>query len=136
MCVVSTLVGRIPDQHIRTAIAHEFGHMLFISGNEPNHAPVEPSLESILAPPPHDSYTKLRPEWLVWRLMEAWGFDQPAMEAWMERNTIDDANGITVRQRPLTDEEFTGNCIVSRKQQEDVLQDMVFPPEFEKYRSG
>lgn len=135
LCVVSTLIGQIPDQHIRATIAHEFGHTLFVAGSEANHAQPATTLESMLDPTPADPLRRMRQEWLVWRLIEAWGFDQPAMEEWMERNTIDDANGISVRERPQGDAEFAGKCIADRERYEELLKDMIFPAEFEKYRN-
>jgi hypothetical protein len=131
--MVSTLVGQIPDQHIRTTIAHEFGHSLFVAGNEPNHVPAAPSLESMSTPAPADPLSKFRQEWLVWRLMVAWGFDQRAMEEWMERNVIQDADGIRMREHPLGNAEFEGKCIAARKRAEEQLSDMTFPAEFEHY---
>jgi len=32
--MVSTLIGRLPEEHVRTAIAHELGHILFRAGGE------------------------------------------------------------------------------------------------------
>jgi len=132
LCVVATLIGQILDEHIKTAIAHEFGHTLFVAGREPNHAPL--ALKSMLDPTPADPLRRMRQEWLVWRLLEAWDFDQPAMELWMERNMIDDENGITMRDSPLSDANFDGKCVADRNRYEELMKDMAFPPEFEKYR--
>lgn len=134
MCVVATLISQIPDEFIRTAIAHELGHTLFIAGREPNHVQPAITLEPISDPVPADPLRKVRPEWLVWRLMEAWGFDQPAMEEWMERNIRDDADGIRVREHPQGDADFEGKCIADRTRCEELLKDLVFPVEFEMYR--
>lgn len=123
LCIVSTLIGQIPDEHIRTAIAHEFGHTLFIAVNERYHTQ-----------PTTAEDAKFRQEWLVWRLMEVWGFDQPSMEEWMERNMIDDANSIRLRDPPQKDAEFEGKCIADRAFHEDRLRDMAFPAELDKYR--
>lgn len=133
--VVSTLVGRIPVEHISTAIAHEFGHMLFIAGGEQYHCPPERTLADLIDPRPVDPLSRLRPEWLVWRLMESWGFDQMEMEAWMERNVIDDAQGIRFRDEPDNDADFQGKCVTYRNEMESKLNDMVFPAAFEKYLS-
>lgn len=133
LCVVSTLIGHMPDEHLTTVIAHELGHMLFIAGGEQHHCPAKPSLADLIDPPPTDPLRKFRPEWLVWRLMEFWGFDQMAMENWMERNVIDDASGIRFRDQPLCDVEFKGKCIIERNEIEKKLNDMVFPKAFEKY---
>jgi hypothetical protein len=134
LCVVSTLIGQIPDDWTRTAIAHELGHTLFIAGNEPNHVRPPVTLDSFVNPAPLDPLGSLRPEWLVWRLLEAWGFDQPAFEEWMERNTIDDAAGVRLRDHPQGAAEFEGKCIAARRTCEERLQGMAFPAEFEQYR--
>jgi len=70
----------------------------------------------------------------VWRLMEAWGFDQPAMEEWMERNVIDNADGIRFLDRPL--DQFHGDCIRQRQELEERLKARFFPADFERYRLG
>lgn len=135
LCFVSALIGQLPDEHIKTAIAHEFGHTLFHAGGEPHHAQPATTLESMMDQTPFDPRSRMRQEWLVWRLMEAWCFDQPALEEWMERNTIDNADGISVRQSSQRDVEFRGKCIADRARYEKLLKDMVFPIEFEKYRN-
>jgi hypothetical protein len=86
--MVSTLVGGIPREHVSTAIAHELAHILFVAGGEENHVLSPP--ENPFNPLPRDPLAAYRREWLVWQLMEPWGFDQPAMEEWMERHTEDD----------------------------------------------
>lgn len=133
LCVVSTLVGRIPDEHLEVVIAHELGHMLFIAGNEEHHSSGESDIESLLKPAKRDPLLKFKCEWLVWRLMESWKFDQLAMETWMERNVIDDAAGIQFRDEPINDPESVPDCITKRHEAEERLSDMAFPEPFKKY---
>ncbi len=136
LCVASTLIGHIPDEYVKSAIAHELGHTLFIAGGEDHHTPATPNLNTLLNPPTPDPLRRYRVEWLVWRLMESWGFDQPAMEKWMDRNLIDDSSGIRLRGQPISDADFKGKCISDRREIEKKLNDMVFPPTFEKYLKG
>jgi hypothetical protein len=131
--MVSTLIGSIPQHFIETAIAHELGHMLFIAGREEHHALVVPTLKALFDPPAPDPLRRYRAEWLVWRLIESWGFDQLAMEEWMERNMIDDDRGIRLRDYQLSDADFQGQCFAVRNSIAEKLRDMIFPVEFEKY---
>jgi hypothetical protein len=145
MYFVSTLVGRIPNEHMQLAIAHELGHLLFIAGGEAHHKAAAPIVNkffrdasSMLAfdEPNVDPLRKYRCEWLVWRLMESWGFDQVAAEVWMERNVIDDKDGIRVRDEPIPDQTSEAKCIAQRNEIEKKLLDMNFPPEFDQYRTN
>ena len=133
LCVVSTLIGRIPDEHLEVVIAHEFGHMLFIAGGEEHHCPDASGVQSLLSTFKPDPLLKFKREWLVWRLMESWDFDQLAMELWMERNVVDNATGIQFRDEPLEDPEFVPECISNRQDAEEKLSDMAFPESFKKY---
>ena len=131
-CMVSTLVGRLPKEYVETAIAHEMAHIAFIAGDEPNHVPPPP--ENPFDPPPQDPLRAYRCEWLVWQTLKAWGFDQPAMEEWMERNTEEDASGIRFRDEPLTGTEL--KCVDERKDIEKKLKNMTYPATFEQYVRG
>ncbi|MBL8810548.1 MAG: hypothetical protein JNM43_10260 [Planctomycetaceae bacterium] len=116
--------------------------MLFNSGNETFHVAARPKSivyssgsfsEQVIPNSQPDPFRFHRPEWLVWRLMESWGFDQIAAEVWMERNVIDDESGIRFREESLPDEGSEANCIRIRKEIEGKLSDMEFPAEFEQY---
>ena len=136
LCVVSTLIGHIPDEYVKTAIAHELGHTLFIAGGEEHHSPPVTTLNALLDPPRGDPLRRYRQEWLVWRQIESWGFDQPEMEIWMERNLIDDSTGIRLRVHPISEAEFEGKCFSDRREIEQLLRDMRFPATFENYLNG
>jgi len=134
LCIVSTLIGLMPDEFLGAVIAHELCHTLFIAGGESYHCQSRPNGNPFMQSPVSDPLCKYRQEWLVWRLMEFWGFDQPSMEMWFERNVIDDENGIRASETPRTDVEF--ECLKKREEIETKLKDMVFPSEFQKYRGN
>lgn len=133
LCVVSTLIGTIPDEHMRVAIAHELGHALFLAGGEKHHCPPALTLVEVAAQSAPDPLAFYRCEWLVWRMMEAWGFHQPAMEVWMECNLADDENGIRLRDAPLDVDAVKTKRDSHRAGIEGKLKDMVFPQEFERH---
>lgn len=68
-------VSKLPSDHVQLLVAHELGHTLCIAVEEPSHL-AKPTVREL----------KYRPEWIVWQLMQKWGFDQLATEIWMEQN--------------------------------------------------
>lgn len=134
ICFVSFLVGKIPDEHLKTTIAHELGHILFIAGEEENHVPAR-NLDTLINPP-DDVRRRYHCEWLVWQLMEDWNFDQTALEEWMEKNTIDNGKTLELRAMPLVESDYEGRCKKEREKVLASLNYMKFPNEFAKYMRG
>jgi len=128
---LSTLLQRIPPSHIELAIAHEFGHALLIAAEEPHHCAGSIGPGWQFHPLCEDKRLVQKREWLVWQLMDAWGFDQKAAEVWMEQHTLEGEDGAQLRADPLSDAELT--CVALREKMESELSDMTFPEEFKKY---
>lgn len=113
---VSGIAVRTPAEHLELFIAHEMGHILFIASGEEAHVHKW-----------HDPMGNYRCEWLVWQLMKAWGFDQPAAEEWMERNFEETAEITLPREHPLSDEGYEGKNAKWRQDVERDLSDKTFP---------
>ena len=97
----SPVLERIPEEHLRTDIAHELGHMVFIALGEPGHK--------------RPGYSKA--EWLITDLLPHWKFDQVAADEWKERNLDLNDGGPRWKDCPLTEEEYKQQ----RKDNQDAL---------------
>jgi hypothetical protein len=98
---VSLVVQELCFEDLKTLIAHELGHTLFIALNEPNHVPSDEIGEAIAGfGQKRDQKRSLRCEWLVWQLMDGWGFAQTSLEVHMERYFIDNGNEVRLKDTP------------------------------------
>ncbi|EDL56393.1 hypothetical protein [Gimesia maris] len=68
---LSKVLEKIPFNYLQLFVAHELAHTFCIVLNEPSHMTMD---------------DPIRREWIVWQLMEKWGFDQIGAEAWMDQN--------------------------------------------------
>lgn len=85
------VLERIPEETLRTDIAHELGHATFIALGEPGHRRV--------------GYPKA--EWLIIALLQVWGYNQPASDEWKGRHLEIDADGPRWRDPPISDADYT-----------------------------
>lgn len=122
MYFVSGIAIRMPAEHLQTLAAHELGHILFIASGEETHLRRR-----------HEPMGNMRCEWLVWQLMTAWGYDQPAAEEWMERNFEDSPGVLRMRVRPLEGTEYEGKNAKWRQDVERDLPDKTFPASLTHY---
>jgi hypothetical protein len=129
---VSLIVENLNIDQLKTLIAHELGHTLFIALREPNHVP--PAKDPRVATSPElqsDGTRKINCEWLVWQLMENWGFDQTALEVHMKRRFIDDSSGVRLSETP---DESSGEHVRDERERIALeLKGCLFPKQYEKY---
>jgi hypothetical protein len=126
---LSSFVDGLPKDILRGTIAHELGHVLFIALGEENHKSSNGSQRDTNQTT--RQLNSMKREYLVWKLMEKWGFDQSALDLhikeWggIESGEKEDPQGIG----DSPDERVRkARCEIEQK-----LEGFSFPSEFEMY---
>jgi hypothetical protein len=118
LLISAPICPHIPAEHLETFIAHECGHVLCFAVGEPIHTREKPSI---------------RAEWLIWKLMAAWGFDQPGAELWSYRY-VDILDGVAhVRVEPRDEAEQRQIIQTQREQHLRHLKDMRVPDQLRQW---
>lgn len=89
-CFLSSVVVALSKCHLKAMIAHELAHAICVAVGEENHGKKNA-----------DPDQRIKQEYIVWRLIESWGFDQRDLDAWMENEFEDDEQGVRRRSVSL-----------------------------------
>lgn len=117
----SSICCQAPKELLQSIIAHELGHVLCLALDEPTHF-LEPSVLQLK-----------KCEWLVWKLMENWRFDQEGVESWAEQN-FEFVDRVPQRRKiQLPANECENRIRTWRSQVLEDLKDEVFSPLLEPY---
>lgn len=113
---LASLVAVAPSEIMDTMIAHELAHAVCLAVREENH--VSQSREADV---------RIKQEYIVWRLIESWGFDQSELDAQMEIQFQDDGNVVCRRETPLEIPPTETIAFKKRQEYEERLQGFELP---------
>jgi hypothetical protein len=126
---ISSFVEFLPKDLLRSLIAHELGHVLFVALGEVNHVSLNGPLNNICETTGQRKSVKR--EYLVWALMEGWGFDQLSLDLHIEER-------FGIESENTEDPQSTGDSPAERVKRarcrfEQELEGFSFPSDFQMY---